>query len=713
MSLGAPTKSAVMQAARYAFDESADFALVSNGWQFIAFAVPNNKWKNGRALVFSSLDEVADKFKLFWDNLSPEAMACAAISETLSKASFYAAPPAKRNHSIPSYSTFKNRNSFQTDLQILGDLVFGDSLFADRAIFHRHCYCNSGALPQHTTATKSYLEDRYPELFSSTVGTPTLEQATTKRGTSTSLTNFTNFKKPILIIGEIGVGKTTFLEHLFLVEFEHEKNKLVTIRIDLGDKPSEASDLPKTAFDAVQDTLNSDYCINISSDTLLRRVYKKELIRFKNSPDGALSEINPTEYTLREVAFIRSLVENRDRHINSIFDYLEKNNNKHVVVIFDNVDQRNIHIQNMAYMQAQVSASTWNAFTIITLRPDTYVKLKYQNTDETGQSISGYHPRAFTISPPRFDHLIQKRIETSIKILNGSLAVPTYGDSIKLHAKSVASYLEVLLNSFTNKPDLVTFCQDMSGGNMRLALDYLVAFMSSGHVDAEKILTRHSEQDHGYEIPVHEFIRGVLFGEYEHYHSDSSLVCNVFDCATGDKFETFLQLAILSKLHKEVIQSNGSTSHFVEKDCLSRELFDVGFAHHQIEPSISKMLRGRLLETNTKTTSSVPYTHLRISQTGTYYYLVLARTFAYIDPVSMDTPIFDKSTHDALQDVRPIRDRIERCRVFIKYLDSMIKQNRALYDYCSWKAFYDDIVSDVNRAEERNVKNILRNNGKY
>jgi hypothetical protein len=52
----------------------------------------------------------------------------------------------------------------------------------------------------------------------------------------------------------------------------------------------------------------------------------------------------------------------------------------------------------------------------------------------------------------------------------------------------------------------------------------VTAFIGSGHVDAEKILEI-AEEYGGNVIPIHEFMRAVIYGDFEHYDPEPSPDC--------------------------------------------------------------------------------------------------------------------------------------------------------------------------------------------
>ena len=78
-------------------------------------------------------------------------------------------------------------------------------------------YCPSGALSQYALTTKDILAARYSALFASDEPGPTTVPAASKHGLSTELLSESLTRRPILLLGDVGVGKTMFIRRLITV----------------------------------------------------------------------------------------------------------------------------------------------------------------------------------------------------------------------------------------------------------------------------------------------------------------------------------------------------------------------------------------------------------------------------------------------------------------------------------------------------------------
>ena len=140
----------VATAMRYCQERSIPLGAVCNGHQLIAFlgsradGVPA---KDGNCLIFYSLADMASQFRTVWDNLSRAGVDAYTLHTTL-KMTGGQPPPEKLSARLASYPGFKNRNPFQTDLKILGELFIEDVVRAPQLQkdFLQACYAQSGAL---------------------------------------------------------------------------------------------------------------------------------------------------------------------------------------------------------------------------------------------------------------------------------------------------------------------------------------------------------------------------------------------------------------------------------------------------------------------------------------------------------------------------------------------------------------------------------------
>jgi hypothetical protein len=126
------------------------------------------------------------------------------------------------------------------------------------------------------------------------------------------------------------------------------------------------------------------------------------------------------------------------------------------------------------------------------------------------------------------DRVIQKRLLFGLKVARGRLPVDAFLQAATGDLVSLQVLLEVFLRSVRKRDDLLKCVENMSAGNVRLALELVRGFFGSGHVDKQKVINLVRDEG-GYTVPIHEFQRAIIYGDSTHYDPDRSPIANLFD----------------------------------------------------------------------------------------------------------------------------------------------------------------------------------------
>ncbi len=218
----ADLRKAIPQVAAYCWARGVPYAAVCNGHQVVAFVAnrsDGNPPLDGQALVFPSLAFMADHFIDLWQVLSKAGIL---ENKIYSRLVGEATPdlPAKLSSSLNlSYPGRKERNVFQTDLMNLTELIIEDVVRSPEveSIFLEECYCTSDVLSRYSKLSRDILAARYASIFDTAQPGPTITPIKTKKGISAELLSEGLSRRPILLIGDVGVGKTTFSESIGLL----------------------------------------------------------------------------------------------------------------------------------------------------------------------------------------------------------------------------------------------------------------------------------------------------------------------------------------------------------------------------------------------------------------------------------------------------------------------------------------------------------------
>ncbi|PTL55566.1 hypothetical protein [Paraconexibacter algicola] len=656
---------AIDQVARYATDRGIAVAVATNGHQFVAFLASRQDGvapADGKALLFSSLDAVSSQFALFWECLSRGGVEANALARVLA-ASPPPPPPAKLSTRLRLYPGFRTRNRLQTDLKVLGDLFLTDYLAAPEIeeLFLRECYSTSDTLSEYATVSREVLEARYSAAqdadgaeLQAARGTDAINPELARDVLTASLG-----RRPLILLGDVGVGKTTFIRHFIRIDARELMERSIVLHINFGDEPALASDLNAYVIDRLQEQL-ADAGFDLEDDKLLRQVYSHDLNRLTRGIYGGLRKSDPKAYALRELGLLEKKLAEPDKHLQAMLRHIAKSKKQQIIIFLDNIDQRDFEFQEEVFLIGQSLAATWPATVFLSLRPETF------NRSRVHGSLTAYQPRIFTIAPPAAKTVIDKRLAFSIAQLGVASESEVIPPTLEAQAAALTTYLGILRNSFSINNELIEAVDNLGGGNLRATLDFVNTFVGSGHVDTVKIFGIHAD-DGRYRVALHEFLRALLFGDYEHYSPAASPIPNLLDISSDDGREHFIVPLILA--HVERIGEVGSHDGYVDVHDIHDAMQGMGFRVEQIESALERAVNGKLLSHQPRAAPTDSRRLYRITTVGAYLWTKLLGRFTYLDAMIVDTPIVDPSRRREIKDCRAIADRLDRAEIFQKYLD--------------------------------------------
>jgi GTPase SAR1 family protein len=594
---------------------------------------------------------------------------------------------------------------------MLSDLLIEDAPNTPdyRKRFLEECYCESGALARDSLLGKNILAARYAAMFPPTVQSPSLKgvrkDSSDKYGLSQDVIAEALGRRPIVIIGDVGVGKTSFIRNLIYVRAEDEIRNAIFVYIDLGSQANLGQDIQEFLIEDIERQLLEFHNVDLFEDAFVRGVYHGELIRFEKGIYGRLKESAPDKFLEKQIELLADLTKKRVQHLQKCIQHLSKGRQKQVVICIDNADQRELQDQQRAFLAAQEFASVWHALVLVSIRPRTYFVSK------NAGSISAYPQRILTISPPRVDLVLEKRLKFSLDLAEGRLPLDRL-DGITIRLDSIALFLRALIHSLKRSRELSEFLANITGGNIREVLELIKGFIGSPNVDSDKIIEI-MEGDSDYIIPLHEFSKASLLGEYSHYDSKSSLALNLFDVRYPDKREHFLLPMLISYLLSDT--QGKSAEGFVPTGDVCAELGRFGFVVDQVENALRKLTNKKLIETTERVTFDEGLQGLvgdmpmafRATTIGSYHCNRWAPTFAYMDAMLVDTPILEQGVRqDILRNINSfdISHRLHRTVLFDEYLMrcwSEFTQHPVYFDWPTVRTGGDKTFQSVQRAVDK------------
>ncbi|XYB77560.1 hypothetical protein ACSTJ7_23220 [Vibrio parahaemolyticus] len=702
-------KSAMQQAQNYCSNRGIPIAIVTNGHQYVAFIAARVDGVNvfdGQALVFTSLQDIYNNFVPFWNCLSLDGIEDNRLMRQLTVGDVRL--PNKLSHQLIDYPRIRYASDLQVTLRQLSELFIQDTIDDPELekSFFQQCYCESGVLNQYSLLSKSILEARYAAIFTASEDQPLVQPVKTKRERNfePSILSEAMSRRPIVLIGDVGVGKTSFIKNLIHNSAFEEFKNAIYIYIDLGSTATLDTDLNQLVLDQIQQQLYDKYDVDISRSGFIQRVYHEEIKRFENGLWGMYKESNPEKYQEKLVEELFSLKSNVRNHTQRSIEHISKERRKQIIICLDNADQREFNVQQEAFLISQELAKEWKSTVFLSVRPQTFYKSKRSG------ALNAYPHKIFTISPPRVDDVVSKRLRFAAKMARGEKSKIDMG---VVTSENLAVFLDVLVRSLNSSKELNEFLTNITGGNIRSVIEFVTGFIGSPNIEARKIIDIEEFQG-GYRIPLHEFTKQALLGDYSHYSPETSTSMNVLDLSSPDPKEHFLVPLIISYLDSkgEHLDKDG----FCRAETLITECQNHGYTQKQVEHALRRATNRKLIETSLRVTfeededngliGEMPDS-FRVTTIGAYHIKKWLGDFAYLDAMLFDTPVLDPDVREQLSknvSSLDIAVRYERTTHFKNYLINNWKQFVRAPSYFN----FEDICVERNDSFVKVGKHVSR-----
>jgi len=609
------------------------------------------------------------------------------------------------------FPVFRYKTDTQSTLGSIAELLIQDVPESDEVEkqFLAQCYCDTGALSRDSLLSRRLLAARYAALFPAEERQPKAQPASTQEAPfqiTPEIVTESLARRPIVLLGDVGVGKTSFLKQLMFRKASKEFSNSINVYIDLGSKAALETDLKQFIVREIERQLLTKYNVDVENSDFVRGVYNLEIKRFSNSIYGKAYKGDKEKYEHRVLEMLANKLDDRPNHLKNSIEHISKARRQQVILLLDNADQRPLQIQQDAFIVAQEFAKNWNAMVFMTVRPQTFYQSKRAG------ALSAYPHRIFTIAPPRPELVIEKRLKFALKISEGKIS-PASLHGLTINIGNLSLFLKALIFSIKHNQEIREILANITGGNIRTVIEFVVKFIGSPNIEAEKII-RIEEEKGEYMIPIHEFSKAAIFGDYAHYNPDSSLAMNLFDVQYPDSNEHFLAPMILSFLMWE--ESPKDNDGFTTAIDLTSEMQAWGFVPQQIEGKLRKLTNKRLIESTERITFEEDTTGLigdipfafRITSIGIYHIKKWAGIFSYLEAMVFDTPIFDENVMVAIQpdlESFSIKRRFDRTVLFRDYLSSVWHTSNLSPSYFNWMdnlSKGEDSFQRVLRAIDKN-----------
>jgi len=723
-------KDAISQVQKYASLKSIKYAIITNGTQLIAFIANRNDgvpWEEGTCIIFRSLQDIKENYIEFYNLFNRTNFIAHSLDKVLLKE--YSEPSGRRiidSLSNPDETLF--RNVFSDAMNKVIESFFSNIIELEDTEILENCYCLNNETKIYEKDLESLLKDNLPTflpdaktiILKSYKGKEEIEDdiASYVHGSTTTI--------PILLIGGLGVGKSTFLRWFFNVKLNKDVgDRIFPVFIDFLKGPTDESKYIEYAEEIILSSLESDKKYKLTEWNILKSIYRDLVLKEEKGLLQPIANTDKAQFEIKISEKINEWRSNKDTHIGRLIHYLAKHHGIKVVLVFDNADQKNMIFQTKVYEYVNMLTLRHKCLAIISLREESFWQASRVGI------FDAYHTHIYHLRTPRFKDLLEKRLDyalNKLKIEKGEYFT-SFG-AFRVKISDLQAFLEMVISSIlvhAKGAEILKFLECLACGNMRIALGMFKSFLTSGHTKIDIYISNFLATGSQYTIPLHEFAASVMMQDLRYYsESRNNIIINLFALAKGINSSHFTRLRLLSILSENKSKSSPVGKGYYKIDDIFNDFNKLNYDKSYLEEHILSLLRQNLIETDNNVRTSISdASYLKITACGEYYLTNLCLTFMYLDIIITDIPIRSEEHYNKIELIykneiakerttnkRLINRRLEAVELLLDYLSLSewqelenikgVKDNKISY------SFMDKIREAFNKEKNRIIEKINR-----
>jgi hypothetical protein len=461
----------VVQVINYCFSNGIEFAIITNGLQWVIFRALRTDgihFRQGNVVVFKSLDDIEARFIEFWSLLGHNNVLNNSLIRKFQPSDAPLFQYRRVADELHTYSEKVSRNALSLQLEPLLQEYMGEITDERSKEKLRELFVKGTALSQVLDAVEHRISLALPDkvrlsgrIFD--VGKVEHVRAGVKQKITTALA-LPSRGEVLLLLGRVGSGKTTFVNHFLRVDLKDSLKSQLLVFLDFRLLDRDAT-IHKFFYDYLRRTLAKNDLFLTLSAKHLRQVFGSEIRELSIGPLAALERTNKKRYEEKIADFLVEKFNDPEIYFARMLRYFADRLHVRCLFVFDNVDQLDFALQQDVFTFAHSVAGNTHAFCLLTMWEETYVRSK------RGGALSAYPIFAYRIPPTSVVDIISRRLEyMSSELSKGGLAKSLLPDPAA--AGDVSEFLSLVRRSILHdKRRVRLFLESLTLGNLRQAMD--------------------------------------------------------------------------------------------------------------------------------------------------------------------------------------------------------------------------------------------------
>jgi cold shock CspA family protein/energy-coupling factor transporter ATP-binding protein EcfA2 len=644
----------IRQATGYCMDYGVDFACVTTGvtWVcFIAFPGAGRSYKDSKAIVFPDFAAVAENFAYFYDLLSYES-----VTKRLYKARF-----AKAEGLTASNFEALSAVNRTADLKMMPKTALAQDL---DPIFREFFGIMSGSRDRDMLI-ECFVETRESrsadEALKKLIGHVSAEVETLSTETGRQLVEKISFAvesgygENILIVGNKGAGKSTFVERFFKIVLDSSiRSKCVLINVDLLDFTGDVASLHQSITTRVQQELEKALFISgIPKFDELQGIYFSEYQRWSEGQYKHLYDSDRTAFKIKFGDFVDNAM-NSDpySYVTHLLDHIVASRKLLPCFVFDNADHFDVAFQEAVFQWSQaIHRHVSYSLIILPVTDRTIWRLSKSGPFQT------YRSKLFYLPVPSAKDVLRKRVDylkAHSDVRRGNEGY-FFRKGIRLTLQNIHAFAACMEEIFIQEDFISRRIGWLCNHDIRRSLVLSQAVVTSPFLSVDDLVAAYIAKGStaGLSVSYTKFMQALVLGSYNNFQQDESpFVLNLFSISADFPSSPLLKASVL----KLLIDKAGLPDEHAGYIPLSQMLLyfgSMGASEEAVTDAFKVLLEFRLVEPfDASSTELVGEQRLAITHSGRVHYEMLTTDLVYIGLMSFATAIRAESIVGRLKAIK-------------------------------------------------------------
>lgn len=696
-------QSGLKQAQGYCVDTGTIFALLTSGIEWIAYLAIRERGKkpaDGKVIVFPNLNAISEDFAQFWDLFSRQSVIEERFKIRIREIEGLRVQSSETLKPILKTGDFKYlvKSQLAVDLDRVFKEFFSSMAGENDPEMLAQCFVESKESKEADVNLEKITSTLIGqlEIMSSDKGDQLQRRihdaVTSKHG------------EFILIIGNKGAGKTTFIDRFFrLILPANLRDSCIVIRVDVGDATGDIASIVPWLDQQILHIMESELFVNgIATNEQLQGIFYSEYCRWRDGPHKHLYETNKDAFKIKFGEYLENLRSTQvHAYIERLMNDVVENRKKMPCLVFDNTDHFSEKFQESVFQYAQSLFRSVFSFVICPITDRTIWELSKHGP------LQSYDTTSFYLPVPAMKSVLEKRvkfIQNKLTEDNGNRAEYFIGRGIRLSIQDITAFAACVEEIFVANEGVSRIIGGLANFDIRRSLQLSQKVVTSPHIKIDELVKLYLT-DGGIPVNQRSIYVAILCGDSNHFSQTAShFVVNQFEVQGDDLTSPLIETSIL-KFFMDIENQGGKdvqASHATVEDAMGY-FNSMGVLQSTVKVHIQRLAKSQLLATYDAAELDLKEdTRLRITPSGKIHYEWALNNSSYITETALATPLRSCSVRDELVTLWSAKGKKGR--------EDWEKFIRKFAEYClEQDAMFISLPTAIAYSGQKEIRDLFRN----